>query len=68
MQVHILRLAPGDDLRAALEAAFATLANTHGIAAAPVSCDAGGLPGLFCATIWLNWRGVNGVRHADSTE
>ncbi len=43
MQVHVLRLAPGDDLRAALEASFAQLANTHGIAAACIVSAVGSL-------------------------
>jgi len=43
MQVHILRLSPGDDLRGALESAFAGLANTHGIAAACIVSAVGSL-------------------------
>jgi predicted DNA-binding protein with PD1-like motif len=43
MQVHVLRLVPGDDLRMSLEAAFADLAKTHGIAAACIVSAVGGL-------------------------
>jgi len=43
MQVHILRLSSGQDLRATLEAAFAGLANTHGIAAACIVSAVGSL-------------------------
>ena len=43
MQVHVLRLFPGDDLRAALEAAFATLSQAHGIAAACIVSAVGSL-------------------------
>jgi uncharacterized protein len=43
MKVHVLRLAPGDDLRGALEASFADLARTHGIAAACIVSAVGGL-------------------------
>ena len=43
MKVHVLRLTPGDDLRAALETAFAALARTHGIAAACIVSAVGSL-------------------------
>lgn len=43
MKVHVLRLSPGDDLRAALEAAFAELAREHGIAAACIVSAVGSL-------------------------
>jgi predicted DNA-binding protein with PD1-like motif len=43
MQVHVLRLVPGDDLRVALEALFPQLAVTHGIAAACIVSAAGSL-------------------------
>jgi predicted DNA-binding protein with PD1-like motif len=43
MQVHVLRLVPGDDLRLSLEAAFADLAKTHGIAAACIVSAVGSL-------------------------
>jgi uncharacterized protein len=43
MKVHVLRLSPGDDLRAALEAAFAGLASTHGLAAACIVSAVGSL-------------------------
>src|SRR5512140_356113 len=43
MNVHVLRLAPGDDLRAALEANFAELAAAHGIAAACIVSAVGSL-------------------------
>jgi uncharacterized protein len=43
MKVHVLRLVPGDDLRAALESAFADLSRTHGIAAACIVSAVGGL-------------------------
>jgi predicted DNA-binding protein with PD1-like motif len=43
MQVHVLRLVPGDDLRMSLEAAFADLAKTHGIAAACIVSAVGSL-------------------------
>jgi len=43
MNVHVLRLSPGDDLRACLEAAFATLSNQHGIAAACIVSAVGSL-------------------------
>jgi uncharacterized protein len=43
MKVHVLRLLPGDDLRAALETAFAELARTHGIAAACIVSAVGSL-------------------------
>jgi len=45
MKVHVLRLKPGEDLRASLEAAFATLAQQHGIAAACIISAAGTLSG-----------------------
>lgn len=48
MKVHVLRLAPGDDLRAALEATFAELARTHGIAAA---CIVSAVGSLSCAVL-----------------
>lgn len=43
MQVHVLRLVPGDDLRVALEALFPKLAIAHGIAAACIVSAAGSL-------------------------
>jgi predicted DNA-binding protein with PD1-like motif len=43
MKVHVLRLLPGDDLRAALETAFSELARAHGIAAACIVSAAGSL-------------------------
>ena len=43
MKVDVLRLVPGDDLRAALEAQFAQLASTHGIAAACIVSGVGSL-------------------------
>ena len=43
MKVHVLRLSPGDDLRAALEATFADLARTHGISAACIVSAVGSL-------------------------
>ena len=43
MKVHVLRLGPGDDLRAALEASFAQLAREHGIAAACIVSAVGSL-------------------------
>ncbi|MDB5874936.1 MAG: DNA-binding protein [Ramlibacter sp.] len=43
MHVHVLRLAPGDDLRAVLEAAFANLSKQHGIAAACIVSAVGSL-------------------------
>jgi predicted DNA-binding protein with PD1-like motif len=43
MKVHVLRLSPGDDLRAALEASFAELSRTHGIAAACIVSAVGSL-------------------------
>ena len=43
MQVHVLRLAPGDDLRASLEFAFAELARQHGIQAACIVSAVGSL-------------------------
>jgi len=43
MKVHVLRLASGDDLRAALEKSFAELSRTHGIAAACIVSAVGSL-------------------------
>jgi len=43
MQVHVLRLVPGQDLRLALEAAFADLAKAHGIGAACIVSAIGSL-------------------------
>jgi predicted DNA-binding protein with PD1-like motif len=43
MKVHVLRLAPGDDLRAKLEAAFAELSRTQGITAACLVSAVGSL-------------------------
>ncbi len=43
MQVHVLRLVPGDDLRVSLETAFAALAQEHGIQAACIVSAVGGL-------------------------
>jgi uncharacterized protein len=43
MQVHVLRLVPGDDLRGALESAFADLSRRHGIAAACIVSAVGSL-------------------------
>jgi predicted DNA-binding protein with PD1-like motif len=43
MNVQVLRLSPGDDLRAALERAFATLSKEHGIAAACIVSAVGSL-------------------------
>ncbi len=43
MQVHVLRLVPGDDLRVSLESAFAALAQEHGIQAACIVSAVGGL-------------------------
>ena len=43
MNVHVLRLSPGDDLRAALESAFASLSREHGIAAACIVSAVGSL-------------------------
>lgn len=43
MNVHVLRLSPGDDLRGALEAAFADLSREHGIAAACIVSAVGSL-------------------------
>ena len=43
MQVHVLRLVPGDDLRGSLEAAFAKLSKAHGINAACIVCAVGSL-------------------------
>src|SRR5512140_1110678 len=48
MNVHVLRLAPGDDLRLALEATFAQLATVHGIAAA---CIVSAVGSLSCAVL-----------------
>ena len=43
MQVHVLRLVPGDDLRVSLESAFAALAQEHGIQAACIVSAIGSL-------------------------
>jgi predicted DNA-binding protein with PD1-like motif len=43
MKVHVLRLVPGDDLRATLESAFTELSRTHGIAAACIVSAVGSL-------------------------
>jgi predicted DNA-binding protein with PD1-like motif len=43
MNVHVLRLSPGDDLRAVLELAFAQLSREHGIAAACIVSAVGSL-------------------------
>jgi len=43
MKVHVLRLSPGEDLRVALEAAFAQLAREQGIAAACIVSAVGSL-------------------------
>lgn len=43
MNVQVLRLSPGDDLRAVLEAAFAGLSKRHGIAAACIVSAVGSL-------------------------
>ena len=43
MNVQVLRLSPGDDLRAVLEAAFFDLARQHGIAAACIVSAVGSL-------------------------
>ena len=43
MQVHVLRLVPGDDLRVSLESAFAALAQEHGIQAACIVSAVGSL-------------------------
>jgi uncharacterized protein len=43
MKVHVLRLITGDDLRVALESAFAELSRTHGIAAACIVSAVGSL-------------------------
>lgn len=43
MQVHVVRLLPGDDLRPALEAVFAELARTHGVSAGCVVSAVGSL-------------------------
>lgn len=43
MNTHVLRLAPGDDLRGALEAAFADLARAQGLGAASVVTGIGSL-------------------------
>jgi hypothetical protein len=45
MQVHVLRLTAGDDLRGALETAFAALSLEHGIAAACIVSAVGSLAG-----------------------
>lgn len=43
MQIHVLRLPPGADLRPALEAAFVDLARTHGITAGCIVSAVGSL-------------------------
>lgn len=43
MQVHVLRLPPGADLRPALEAAFADLARAHGVHAGCIVSAVGSL-------------------------
>lgn len=43
MQVHVLRLVPGDDLRLSLESAFADLSKQHGIQAACIMSAVGSL-------------------------
>jgi len=43
MNVQVLRLSPGDDVRAALESAFAHLSKQHGIAAACIVSAVGSL-------------------------
>ena len=43
MQVHVLRLVPGDDLRGSLEAAFGKLSKAHGISAACIVSAVGSL-------------------------
>lgn len=43
MQIHVVRLLPRDDLRAALEAAFADLARTQGVTAGCVVSAVGSL-------------------------
>ena len=43
MKVHVLRLSPGDDLRATLESTFHDLARKHGIAAACIVSAVGSL-------------------------
>jgi predicted DNA-binding protein with PD1-like motif len=43
MNIHVLRLSAGDDLRQALEAAFADLSREHGIAAACIVSAVGSL-------------------------
>ena len=43
MQVHVLRLSPGDDLRVSLEAAFAGLSKEHGLEAACIMSAVGSL-------------------------
>jgi predicted DNA-binding protein with PD1-like motif len=43
MKVHVLRLAAGQDLRTALESAFAELSSAHGIAAACIVSAVGSL-------------------------
>src|SRR3978361_2034004 len=43
MQVHVLRLNPGDDLRASLESSFAVLSKQHGIEAACIMSAVGSL-------------------------
>lgn len=43
MNIHVLRLAPGEDLRGSLETAFASLSKEHGIAAACIVSAVGSL-------------------------
>lgn len=43
MQVHVLRLLPGDDLRVSLESAFASISKEHGIEAACIMSAVGSL-------------------------
>jgi uncharacterized protein len=43
MKVHVLRVSPGEDLRSALETAFAQLSSTHGITAACIVSAVGSL-------------------------
>ena len=43
MQVHVLRLLPGDDLRASLESTFASISKAQGIEAACIVSAVGSL-------------------------
>jgi predicted DNA-binding protein with PD1-like motif len=43
MQVHVMRLAPGEDLRGSLESTFAALSAQHGIEAACIMSAVGSL-------------------------